>query len=582
VKIELTQLMKKITIIFVLIGVVAVSAFVYVRQSLSTPGFQPAAAKEASAATKEGESAIDLRPRLITKLQQLVKNGSDGLYNLSVHEIAPDVLASRVTIRNVLLTPDSAVLRDLQSKGLAPGDVFRISLKELNIDGLGIKDLVEKDVIDLKTISIKSPTIEVSHLSGSKKTEGGPTLYQRIMKQLKHLAVDRITLEDGELVSHNKKKTTRFNAVSIVLSNLLIDSSTQTDKNRFLFSKDAELTAKNFLQPTSDGLYNLKIASLNISSSNHRVTAHGFQLEPRFSKEAFQKQVKTMQERYSISIPTIELHNLDWWGLLNDEGLNAASADVGNVDLNIYLDRSLPAGPPSIRNFPHQQIMSLPVPIEIARLNIGNLDLDYEEFNPKSGEKSVLKVQDIHGKILNLTNKPEAIRKNSTTIVNAGGKLLGIPVDMNLQLDLARYKTGAFSAALKTNGFDGTIVNQVSEPSAMFRVKRGKVNGITSHVSGDNYQASGKVLFLYENLHITPLEKDNRHPGKLEKRNVTSFLANTLVIKNENPKNGEQPREEDCSFKREPNSSFYNLIWKTTFTGILKTIGAPQRLATEK
>ncbi|MFL5809680.1 MAG: hypothetical protein ACJ749_09165, partial [Flavisolibacter sp.] len=442
--------------------------------------------------------------------------------------------------------------------------------------------LIEKDVIDLKSISVKSPSIEISHISGTKKQEGGPTLYQKIMKQLKHLAIDRITLEDGALVSHSKKNTTKLNAVSIILSHLLIDSSTQFDKDRFLFSKEAELSAKNFVQPTSDGLYKLKIAALNVSASNNLVSAHGVHFEPRFSKDAFQKQIRTMQERYDISIPSVQLHNLDWWALLNNEGLHAGSADVGDADLSIYLDRSLPAGPPVIQNFPQQQIMNIPVPINVGQLNIGNIDLDYEEFNPKSGEKSVLKIDDIHGKVVNLTNSPEAIRKNNTTKVVASGKLLGIPLDMNLRLDLAKYKTGVFSADLKTNGFDGTIVNKISEPSAMFRVKRGQVNGISAHISGDNYKASGKVLFLYENLHITPLEKDNKHPGKLEKRNFTSFLANTLVIKDDNPKKGDQPREEDCNFTRQPNGSFFNLMWKTTFTGILKTIGAPQKLATEK
>ncbi|HWJ90578.1 MAG TPA: hypothetical protein VNR87_05675 [Flavisolibacter sp.] len=574
--------MKRITIIFMILGLLVISAFVYVRRSLGTPGFHPATQSDSSAATAASASPIDLRPRLITKLQQLVKEGSDGLYNLSIHEISPDVLASTVMLKNISLTPDNSVLRDLQSKGLAPADVFSIRLGELDVDGLGLKEMIDRDALDIKSIIVKAPIIEVVHIRRAKERDDARTLYQKVMKQLKHLAVDHISLENGAVISHKKNKTTRLNGVSVVLSHLLMDSSTQNDKDRFLFAKEAELSAKNFIQPTNDGLYNLKIASLNISASHHLVTAHGFHLEPRFSREGFQKKVKKLQERYDISVATLQLRDLNWWDLLNDERLYAGSADISGAVVGIYLDRSLPAGEPKLHKFPHQLIMNVPLPIRVAQTNVRNLALDYEEFNPKSGEKSVLKGHGIHGKIVNLTNMPDAIKKNGSTHVSASGSLLGIPVDMSLHLDLTRYRTGAFSAGLKTNGFDGSAANNVAEASAMFRIKRGHVHGVTATVWGDNYHASGKVLFLYNDLHITPLEKDNRHPGKLEKRNFTSFLANTLVIRNDNPKKGEQPREEDCSFTRDPNGSFFNLIWKTTFTGILKTIGAPQRLATEK
>ena len=102
---------------------------------------------------------------------------------------------------------------------------------------------------------------------------------------------------------------------------------------------------------------------------------------------------------------------------------------------------------------------------------------------------------------------------------------------------------------------------------------------MSSEVSGNNSQASGKVLLLYTGLHVTPLEKDKKHPGELNKKNITSLLANKLLIKDNNPSGNNPPRSPDCSFTRDPHGSFFNLIWKTTFVGILKTIGAPDKLA---
>src|SRR5438309_11578878 len=98
--------MKKINIIFLIIGILALSGYVFVRYNLRAPGFVPTSAKDSSASTKPGETALDLRPALITKLQQLVKQGSNGLYNLSIHEIEPDLLSSSVQLKKLELRPD--------------------------------------------------------------------------------------------------------------------------------------------------------------------------------------------------------------------------------------------------------------------------------------------------------------------------------------------------------------------------------------------------------------------------------------------------------------------------------------------
>ena len=77
--------MKKITIIFLVIGLIVLGAYIYLRVVLKTPGFTPAQATSTTETTKPAENFLDLKPKLIEKLQQLVKQGSNGLYNLFIH-----------------------------------------------------------------------------------------------------------------------------------------------------------------------------------------------------------------------------------------------------------------------------------------------------------------------------------------------------------------------------------------------------------------------------------------------------------------------------------------------------------------
>ncbi len=113
----------------------------------------------------------------------------------------------------------------------------------------------------------------------------------------------------------------------------------------------------------------------------------------------------------------------------------------------------------------------------------------------------------------------------------------------------------------------------------MVSLKTGTITSLTSTLDGNNTKASGKVVLQYQNLHIRILKKDEGEPGGFRKKTIISKLANAFVIKDNNPSPGNEVRKEDAFFKRDIHGSFFNLIWKTTLVGILKTIGAPAKLA---
>ena len=58
----------------------------------------------------------DFEPLIKAKLQQLVNDGSDGLYVLDLDSVEVDVLNSRATVHNVRLSVDTAKLKVLSSE----------------------------------------------------------------------------------------------------------------------------------------------------------------------------------------------------------------------------------------------------------------------------------------------------------------------------------------------------------------------------------------------------------------------------------------------------------------------------------
>jgi hypothetical protein len=578
--------MKKIAVIFLIIGFMVVSAYVYVRFSLKTPaGFTPAQAKDTTEVTKPSETLLDLKPKLVKKLQQLVKQGSNGLYNLFIHDLKPDFLNSTVKILNASLIPDTAAMKQLEQSQNLPQAIFKIKTESILIEGLGLKDILSKDDVDVKTIRIVQPIIDVYNISKSKNESGSPkTLYHRLMNQMKHIGIAKLIIDKGTLITHHteKKPPTKFNDIAINLSKIVIDSTTQYDRNRFLFAKDAELTLKDYAVPTSDNLYTFKVGVVSIAATKQLLIARNVMLEPHYSKNEFQEHISTQLERYVINIPSIEFKKTDWWNLINNETLRADFAEINTASMNVYLDRRKPTDGGDRASFPHQLIMKLKLKVDIKKMNVNNLNLSYEEFSTLSNKIGKLDVNNIHGLISNLTNLPAAIKRNHITTVSAAGTVMHVaPAHLNIYFDLLNYKTGVFSAELKSlSGFNGTALNIVGEPLGLFMVKRGELKELTAHISGNIHKASGNVLMLYDDLHITPMKKDPKNPGELKKKSVTSLIANTLVLKDENPSKDGQVRKETASFTR-GSGTFFNLVWKTIFVGILKTIGAPEKLAYE-
>lgn len=578
--------MKKLTAIIVIIGVLVVSAYVVVRRTLRTPGFQPPATNSA-AAPEPAKSVLDLRPRLIEKLQQLVSTGSGGLYRLSIHSVEPDILASNISLKNIQLVPDSSVMRTMKAEGRLPADVFSFSLDSLRIEGLGIKELLNKDVIDLDSILLQSPHIDIYHQKPeSGKQPEGASLYQRLRQQLKHLSLGQLTIRNGSVTVHQyaKKKSTRFNSFDATLTSILFDSTTENDHRRFFFAREAHLSTKNIGWRTADNLYDIQIGSAGIDATEGRLSLSGMKLVPRYGKQEFQDHIKVMTERFTISLSSAELHDVDWWNLLNEDVLEASSADISGGFLGIYLDHRKPSAGTHSNTFPHQLLMGLHTKIHIPVVNVRGLQIESEEYTTLSDQSGTLYVNDMNGTITNLTNMPAFIRKNGHTKALATATFMhGIHAKLGLDFDLANYRSGAFGASIVAGALDPLTINSLSIPMGLFRVDRGTVQGLESHIKGDNKGASGQVKFLYKKLRVSALEKDKHQFGGLNKKHITSILANVAVVKDDNPSGDGTPRvADDAQFTYDPHTSFFNLVWKTTFVGILKIIGAPKRLATAK
>ncbi|HZG23015.1 MAG TPA: hypothetical protein VEZ17_00475 [Chitinophagaceae bacterium] len=519
----------------------------------------------------------DFEPQIKERLNKLVSEASNGLYRLEIGELHTDVIGSKITLTNAHLVPDTLKYVELQKQQLAPNDLFDVYIKHLSIDDIVAADFIGSKSINLRRLFINEPVIRVWHKKQPYKVPdsvAAKTIYQQIRNDISSIKVDTIILENIDFIYTNKNKKskeTRLLNIKLYLADLLIDSSTQNDQERFLFAKNCLINLKKYTTTTSDGLYRFTLGDLDIETQQKAMRLKNIQFTPVGTVRNFYKQIGHQQDRFELSLAQVDFSNIEWWTLLAEESLVMNKAQMQNGKIKIFNDKSQPADTRSkVGKYPHQLLMKVPFLIKVDTIGLNNFDLSYTELNPKSGQTGTINFENINGTITNITNDPGTIKQNKFLSVSAKASFMKrSAVTAGFKFDLAQADKGAFTVTAQMGAVPYQALNEITVPLALLKINRLNLKSLDVSMRGDNYRASGTVKMIYDDLNITALKAAD---DTLKKRGLLSFIANNFVIKSKNPAEGQAVRIEKAAYERDTQRSFFNLVWKTIFTGSGKTV----------
>jgi hypothetical protein len=120
-------------------------------------------------------------------------------------------------------------------------------------------------------------------------------------------------------------------------------------------------------------------------------------------------------------------------------------------------------------------------------------------------------------------------------------------------------------------GVEASFFNNLTKPLALMMINSGNVNRLEFNLTGNNYNSTGTVLLLYDDLKVKLL-KPGEDGKEFETKGLASLLAN-VAIKNSNPVRNKPARVANVSIPRNDSKSMFNLLWKTIFAGVIKTVG---------
>lgn len=519
----------------------------------------------------------DFEPKIKERLQELVKDGSRGLYHLDVEKVNVDLVASKIILSNLHLSYDSLRYATLIAQKMAPRDVFDIKLQSLAIDGLSAADLIARKNIDLKVLYANKPEISVYHHpsavnTATKSKEG---VYDLVRNKIGNLSIGKLELTDASLnYFHNiSKLKTSFKKLKISLDDLRIDEESQYDTTRFLFARDAQIGLKDFRMKTADSIYNFMLDSITINAIRKRADVGRLRLQPRASKTAFRRLVKFRKDRYDIDIMKLRLDDIDWWELISEGNILAGKVQIGKADLGIYSDKAIPGdGKGKTGNYPHQQLFKMSSRLNIKEIRFKNTLITYSEFNVKTGKEGKIVFANTSAVVKNVTNIPEVYQKRPMLSIDAKSSFMNAgSLDAGFRFDLKNQKAGKFSVYARVGPMDATALNVATVGLASVKIERARLRSFRTDISGDNYRAHGLSYVSFEDLKISVLKADEG--GVLKKRGLVSFIANNFKINKEYPPKGDLQHPIKSQFQRPADRSFFALLWKTIFNALKEPVG---------
>lgn len=510
------------------------------------------------------------------KLHDTLSEKTGGLYHFHYDSLFLDEVGGTLRINNLDLFPDTAQYATMLRDKTNPPMLLSIHVPEFNILRVQTpKALLNKEIVGGK-IEIAQAFIQIE-LSGFLKdtTAYHPAqeIYKQILGQLKSIKIDSIQISHSTLIVKDLVSgRIQFKGIdfSILLTDLLIDSIQKDDSTRILFSRNLELNCQHISIPSKDKKYLFQFENIGFNSANNQFSIGQLNVLPKLSEPEFAKESRIQKDRYDFHLQDIRIFPINREALWHKR-IEVDSMIIVNGSFKIFRDLSYPHD--SINRvgiYPQQQIKKLPLPVYLKKIVCRKCFVEYKEKNAKSDSSGKVQFADISATISNVTNMPQLIAMNNHCILDFRSRFLK-KSNFIAKLDmLLGDREGRFTIDGSLSPINAEDINPLIQPMALARIERGSIDKIDLHFLGHNFGCSGKVLFLYHDMKVAMLKK-NEGENKYQKKALASFAAN-FIMKDSNPKSG-QTRFANPEYKRDIHKSIFNLMWKTLFSGIKETAG---------
>ena len=523
--------------------------------------------------------SIRWKPVLTQKIKDVVYEGSKHLYSINFKDIHLNILTGSVTIDSILLAPDTTVFNMRKKEGTAPTHLFQVKLEQLKLRRIEVLTVYFKKKLEMNDIILAHPSINMIYNKVYKKADtvkDKRSLYERISKTIQSIHIKGIKIEDADFDYVSGESGRILNSVkhlNVKVKDLLLDAHSENDNSRFYYTKDVAFDLAGYHSLSKNKLYNMKVDSITGSAVGGKVHLKGFRLIPLYPDLQFSRMLKTQKDRYDLAFDRIDLMGVDF-NRLNTEGvLHAGCLKIDQALAKVFMNREMPPGTEDkTSNFPHMALQRVPIQTTIDTLILRKVNVAYTEYNPITQQRGTVHIDNLNGRILNLTNDKASLARDHHAIATLDAHLIkAAQLNIRINFDLLS-KNAAFTFKGNVGPVNMVKLNPLSQALGLVKIESGQIQKIDFDFTANGKGSAGTMYMYYNNLKVSLL-KEGEDGKPVKKKGFISFLANELLIKDENPSKGKPVRMAKVNFERPPQASFFNLLWKSVFIGMRETVG---------
>ncbi|WP_373523273.1 hypothetical protein [Aquiflexum sp.] len=316
----------------------------------------------------------------------------------------------------------------------------------------------------------------------------------------------------------------------------------------------------------------VEVRDIGLDTEKEKMSFGYMGLLNKMDKYEYTSQFKERQGWVEIDKAEMELRGVNFGSFLRKGIIEVDTVFANNFQLESFVDKRIPEDKMKRTQMIHEVFRDLQQVLHIEHLFLNNAFVRIEERpenqSPRSG---TMFFSDLNAHVTNVSNYIDRRGENRTISIDANGKLMGEgQINAMIAYDLEDPE-GKFTLNGTLEKMDLTKVNSMIEPEAKASLKSGMIDRLDFNILANDYEGSGDLIVRYQNLEIELLNKDFEQDQNLI-RKIGAFLANTIIIKSNNPNNRGELKEGSVYFIREPHKPMFNYWWQLIFSGLKSTL----------
>lgn len=439
-----------------------------------------------------------------------------------------------------------------------PTDAIRdLSIEELSLSGISLISLLRREHIQLKRINLRGVHLEAVRLDSISRSDS------TAISDPLPLSISEIQFSELNLKLYDTpvsdSSSTEIQNFSGKLTGFSLSDPYQLNSSTF---EELEIAVDYFSHFTVDGFYQASLDSFRLNTMYDQLTLSHFQLRPLMNAQEMALDIGYPIDNYDFQISHIKIEQIDLNRWLSDEEMIAGKITFTEPDFSISRDKSLPRRERADRLLPHLQFKNLPFSVEIDTIYAENGTLQYHE-----GVAVENRVGSISFNEINLTLHSLVNRSTDPFFAEATALFMN-QSEFDLNIEFSLDDNGKHSISGNLYQLDLTSMNTALENLVQIRLDTGTIQQLNFQFEADDDRSDGNLLLIYSDLDLRYIDAEQLTERGWDR--VRSFIANTFVIRSNNP--ADDPRPGEIEYERDKERSIFNYWLRSISTGLLDTI----------